>query len=113
MIRVAGPPLLDRYVLGGVALQLAGYAALSAVIPHSDLATVVDPLRTVPTVLLVPVALLGLPAVALAVGLGTVLSLVGIQPGLWLVLVSAYLVSVIASWALQRESRNGPRAERG
>jgi hypothetical protein len=74
--------------------QLVGYAALSAVVPHSDFATTLEPLQRLPTVVLVVVALLGIPAVLLAVGLGVVLQAVGVRPTGALVLLSAGAISV-------------------
>lgn len=103
--RLAGPwsvPLLDRQVVAAVVVQLVGYAALSALVAHSEFAAVVDPLRRVPPALLVPVALLAVPAVALAVALGAVLSAVGVAPGPALVVVGAYVVAVAVVWLSRR-----------
>lgn len=85
---------IDASVVAGVLLQLVGYVALSALVPHGDFATVVEPLQRLPAVLLVPVALTAVPAVIIAVALGALLAAVGLQPTIALVLVGAYLVSV-------------------
>ena len=95
-------PVFDRYVVAGVLLQLVGYAALSALVPHSDFAAVVEPLQQVPAILLVPVAVLAVPAVVLAIGLGAGLSLVGLRPTTALVLMGACVVSVFGLWAYRR-----------
>ena len=92
----------SKYVVAVVLLQLVGYAALSALVPHSDLATIVAPLQALPTILLVPVALIAIPAVVIATALGTVLAVVGLQPTAALVLVGAYLVSVAGLWGYRR-----------
>lgn len=94
--------LLDRWVLAAVVVQLVGYAALSALVAHSEFAAVVDPLRRLPPALLVPVALLAVPAVALAVALGAVLSAVGVAPTPVLVVVGAYVVAVAVVWLSRR-----------
>jgi hypothetical protein len=86
--------LIDRYVVAGVLLQLVGYAALSALVPHSDFAASVEPLRHLPPILLVPIAVLAVPAVVVAIALGLLVSVVGLRPTTGLVLVSIYLVSV-------------------
>ena len=93
---------LDEHVVAGVLLQLVGYAALSALVPHSDFATVVEPLRRLPAVLLVLVALVAVPAVIVAVALGALLAAAGLQPTNTLVLVGAYLVSVASLWGYRR-----------
>lgn len=100
-------PFFDRYVVATVLLQLVGYAALSALVPHSDFAAVFEPLQRIPTILLVPVAILAVPAVVLAIALGAILSLVGLQPTTVLVLISAYIVSVVGLWAYRRLSDRG------
>jgi hypothetical protein len=61
-------------------VQGVGYAALLAVVPHSEPTAVVTLLGRVPTPVLLPFALLALPAVVVALALGTVLSLVGLSP---------------------------------
>lgn len=99
---VARSTFFDRYVVATVLLQLVGYAALSAIVPHSDFAAVVAPLQRVPTILLVPVAVLAIPAVVLAIALGVILSIVGVRPTTVLVLISAYIVSVVGLWAYRR-----------
>ena len=93
---------VNKYVLATVVLQLVGYAALSALVPHGDFATVVAPLQRVPTVLLVPVALVAVPAVVIAVALGALLTAVGLQPTNTLVLVGAYLAGVAGLWSYRR-----------
>ena len=86
--------LIDRYVVAAILLQLAGYAALSTLVPHSDFAAAVEPLRHVPPILLVPIAVLAIPAVVVALALGALVSVVGLPPTAWLVPISVYLVSV-------------------
>jgi hypothetical protein len=93
---------IDRHVLAAILLQLLGYAALSALVPHSDFAAVVEPLQGVPVLVLLPVALLAVPAVVLATGLGVVLSAVGFQSTTALVLVCIYVVSVLSRWTYRR-----------
>lgn len=83
-------------------LQLVGYAALSALVPHSDFATVVEPLQRLPAVLLVPVALMAVPALATAVALGALLAAVGLHPTNVLVLAGTYLVSVAGLWGYRQ-----------
>lgn len=112
MSTVARSPFFDGYVVAAVLLQLVGYAALSALVPHGDFAAVFEPLQRVPTVLLVPVAILAVPAVVLATALGAVLSIVGLQPTTVLVIISAYIVSVVGVWAyrgLNDRGSDGPR----
>ncbi|EJN59161.1 hypothetical protein HSB1_25820 [Halogranum salarium B-1] len=83
-------------------LQLVGYAALSALIPHSDFATVVEPLQRLPAVLLLLVALVAIPAVVIAVALGALLVAVGLHPTNTLVLAGAYLVGVAGLWGYRQ-----------
>lgn len=71
---------VNKYILAAVLLQFVGYAALSALVPHSDFATVVEPLQRLPAVLLVLVALVAVPAVVIAIALGALLAVVGLQP---------------------------------
>lgn len=104
---MARSPFFDRYVVATVLLQLVGYAALSALVPHSDFAAVVEPLQRVPTILLVPIAVLAVPAVVLAIALGAILSIVGLQPTTVLVIISAYIVSVVGLWAYRGLSDRG------
>ncbi|EJN57481.1 hypothetical protein HSB1_41690 [Halogranum salarium B-1] len=79
--------LIDGYVVAAILLQIAGYPALSALVPHSDFAAVVEPLRQVPPILLVPIAILAVPAVVVAMALGVLISVVGLQPTTVLVLI--------------------------
>lgn len=102
------PPLFDRYVVAVVLVQLVGYAALSALVPHGDFAAVVEPLQRVPTVLLVPVAVFAVPAVIVAVLFAALLSAVGVQPTTALTLFSVYVLSVASLWAYRRVRRRGP-----
>lgn len=97
--------LIDRYVVAAVLGQLAGYAALSALVPHSDFAAVVEPLRLVPPILLVPVAILALPAVVVAIAPGGLISVVDFRPTTVLVLISICLVSVASLWIYRKGSR--------
>ena len=93
---------VNKYILAVVLLQFVGYAALSALVPHSDFATVVEPLQRLPAVLLVLVALVAVPAVVIAIALGALLAVVGLQPTIALVLVGAYLVSIAGLWVYRR-----------
>jgi hypothetical protein len=93
---------VHKYIVAGVLLQLVGYAALSALVPHSDFATVVEPLQRLPAVLLVLVALAAVPAVIITAALGALLATVGLQPSNALVLVGAYLVSVASLQVYRR-----------
>jgi hypothetical protein len=82
------------------------------VFPHSQPTAVVGVLGGVPIPLLLPFALLAVPAVALAIGGGAVLSLLGISPaslpplllarGDVLVFVGAVVVAVAAIRAVER-----------
>jgi hypothetical protein len=104
--------LLDRRVVVAFALQILGYAALLAVYPHSELSPVVETLRAVPTILLLPFALPAVPAFLLTLALGGILSLVGLPPqslpaillarGDVLFFISAYAVGVASAWANRR-----------
>lgn len=105
--RLRNLPLLDRYVVVAAVVQLAGYAALSALVPHSEFAAVVEPLQRVPPMLLIPVAVLAVPAVAVAIAFGAALSAVGLQPTVLLVFLSVYLVSVASAWTVRRVRRRG------
>ena len=71
--------LIDGCVVAAILLQLAGHAALSALVPHSDFASV-EPLQNLPPILLIPIAVLAIPAVAVAIALGGLVSVVGLQP---------------------------------
>jgi putative Mn2+ efflux pump MntP len=93
---------VNKYIVAGVLLQFVGYAALSALVPHSDFATVVEPLQRLPAVLLVLVALVAVPVVVIAIALGAFLAVVGLQPTIALVLVGAYLVSIAGLWVYRR-----------
>jgi putative Mn2+ efflux pump MntP len=93
---------VNKYIVAGVLLQFVGYAALSALVPHSDFATVVEPLQRLPAVLLVLVALVAVPVVVIAIALGALLAVVGLQPTIALVLVGAYLVSIAGLWVYRR-----------
>ena len=69
------------YVLVAFLVQIVGYAALLAVFPHSDVTPLVAEMRALPLVISSSVALFAVPAVLLALGLGTVLSTVlGVRP---------------------------------
>jgi hypothetical protein len=106
--RLRGSPLGDRYVAGAVLVQLAGYAALSALVPYGEFSAVVSPLRGVPPVVLLPFAVLAIPALLLAVLAGSLLSLVGLDPSMVLVLGSVYVVGVGAAsvWRSLTGTRN-------
>jgi putative Mn2+ efflux pump MntP len=93
---------VNKYIVAGVLLQFVGYAALSALVPHSDFATAVEPLQRLPAVLLVLVALVAVPVVVIAIALGALLAVVGLQPTIALVLVGAYLVSIAGLWVYRR-----------
>ena len=96
---------ISRYILAAVLIQLAGYAALSTLVPQSDFAVAVDPLQRIPVFFLISVAVLAVPAVVLAVSLGAILSTVGLQPTTALVPVSVYIISVLSQWVYRRVSR--------
>jgi hypothetical protein len=97
--------LIDGSVVAAILLQLAGYAALSALVPHSDFAASVEPLHNLPPSLLIPIAILAIPAVVVAIALGVLVSVVGLQPTTVLVLISIYLVSVTSLWVYRRGRR--------
>jgi hypothetical protein len=94
--------IFNRYVVAGVLLQLLGYAALSALVPHSEFTAFVEPLRRAPIILLVALSLLAIPAVIVALVVGAPFSLVGFQPTGLLVLVSTYIVSVVVRLGYRR-----------
>jgi hypothetical protein len=97
---------LNRRVVVAFFLESLGYAALLAVVPHSDPSALAEAFQAVPTPILLPVATVAIPAAALVVAVGAVLSLVGfsatsIPPLLFargdvLFLGSAYAVGVMA-----------------
>ena len=99
-------PLLDRYVGVAVLIQIVGYAALSAMIPHSDYSSLVEPLQRVPVLVLIPFAIVAIPALVIALILGGVLSVVGVQPTNALVFISIYLVGVASVWGYRRVRSN-------
>lgn len=72
--------LVNRRLTVAFVLQVVGYAALLAVYPHSEPSAVVEALQWLPTPLLLVVALPALPALALTLAVGAVLSLVGVAP---------------------------------
>lgn len=72
--------LLNRRVPVALVLEIVGYAALLAVYPHSEPSAIVEALQSVPTVVLVAVALPALPAVALTLAVGAVLGALGLPP---------------------------------
>lgn len=104
--RISDLPLVDRYVGAAVLIQFIGYAALSALIPHSDYSSLVEPLQRVPVLLLVPFAAVAVPAFVLALVFGRTLSLIGVQPTNALIVISIYLVGV-ASVAGYRKVKSG------
>ena len=103
--------LLNRRVPVAFVLQVVGYAALLAVYPHSEPSAVVEALQGLPTVVLLPFALPALPALALTLLLGAVLSLVGLAPsslpalllarGDVLFFASAVVVAVASAWVAE------------
>lgn len=104
---------MNRRVAVAFVFQILGYAALLAVYPHSELSPVVETLQGVPTLLLIPFVLPALPAFALTLALGGILSLVGLPPqslpaillarGDVLFFVAAYTVAV-ASGLINRRA---------
>ena len=66
--------LLNRRVAAAFLPQTVGYAALLAVYPHSEPSAVVATIQSVPTFLLVLFALPAIPALALTLVVGAVLS---------------------------------------
>ncbi|QLD88479.1 hypothetical protein HWV07_05300 [Natronomonas salina] len=105
--------LVNRRLTVAFVLQVVGYAALLAVYPHSEPSAVAEALQVLPTPLLVVVALPALPALALTLAVGAVLSAVGAAPesvpalllarGDVLFFVCAYVVAV-ASAPLSRRA---------
>lgn len=101
--------LLNRRVAAAFLLQVVGYAALLAVYPHSEPSAVAEALWGLLTVVLVVVALPAVPALAVMVVAGALLSLAGLTPeaipallfarGDVLFFASAYVVAVGAAWA--------------
>lgn len=105
--RVSDLPLFNKYVGIAVLIQLVGYAALSALIPHGDYSSLVEPLQRVPVLLLGPFALVVIPALVIALILGGILSLIGVQPTNVLVFISTYLVGVASVWVYRKMNSNG------
>lgn len=105
--RIPALPLVNKYVGAAVLIQFVGYAALSALIPHSDYASLVEPLQRVPVLLLVPFAITAIPALVLALAFGGILSVVGAQPTNVLVVISIYLVGVASVWGYRKIKSNG------
>lgn len=103
--------LLNRRVAVAFVIQVVGYAALLAVYPHSATSGVVDALQGIPTVVLLPFALPALPALALTLLAGGLLSLVGLSPsslpalllarGDVLFFASAVAVAVAGAWVAE------------
>ena len=103
--------LVDRTVVGIVLVQVVGYAALSALVPHGEFSALVEPLQRVPVVVLIPVSILAIPAVVLALVFGALLSIVGLRPTTVSVLLGMYVIGVgIASlWAHRKRAHRASR----
>ncbi|WP_254838332.1 hypothetical protein [Natronomonas marina] len=103
---------LNGRVVAAVVLQVVGYAALLVLVPHGSPTALVESLSAVPPVVLIPLAVLALPATVLAVVSGVALGAVGVAPqsipaialtrGDVLFFLGAYLVGVAAAWADRR-----------
>lgn len=104
--------LVNRRLTVALVLQVVGYAALLAVYPHSEPAAVVEALQGIPAVLLLLFALPAIPALALTLAVGAVLSLVGLAPesvpalllarGDVLFFACAYVVAIASAWTSRR-----------
>lgn len=105
---------VNRYVIIFFVVQIVGWVGLVATFDHSP-GPVVGWVQTLPSLvrfLLLPLAILSVPALVIAIGLGWVLSLGGVPPesipplliaqGDILVFTSAYSVAVGGSWILAR-----------
>lgn len=99
-------------VLAALLLQVAGYAALLALFPHSSPTGLVDALSGVPDFVLIPLAIPAIPATLLTILLGAVSTAVGVPPqslpailltrGDVFFFASAFAVAVAAAWADDR-----------
>ena len=108
------PLFVNRRVLLLFAVQVVGWVGLVATFEHSP-EPVVRWIRMLPglvRILLLPLAILSIPALGIALVVGRGLSLVGRPPetippllvahGDVLVFASAYAVAVAGSWAISR-----------
>lgn len=110
--------LVNPRLTVALVLQVVGYAALLAVYPHSEPSAVVESLRWLPAAILAPFALPAIPALALTLAVGAVLSLVGLSPGSIpalllargdvLFFACAYLVAVASVWVNRRARELAP-----
>jgi hypothetical protein len=104
----------NRYVIIIFGVQIVGWIGLVATFDHSP-GPVVDWVQMLPELarlLLLPLAILSIPAVGIALGVGWVLSLGGLPPesipplliarGDVLVFASAYAVAVGSAWVVTR-----------
>lgn len=105
--RVSDLPLFNKYVGIAVLIQLVGYAALSALIPHGDYSSLVEPLQRVPVLLLGLFAVVAIPTLVIALILGGMLSFIGVQPTNAVVFISIYLVGVASVWVYRKINSNG------
>ena len=97
----------DARVVAALCLQVAGYAALLALLSPETSTAVVEALAGVPAVVLIPIAVPAAPAALLALALGAALGAVGLPPasvpavllarGDVVFLVCAYVVGVVAA----------------
>lgn len=106
--------ITDRPVgrVAAVVLQVADFAALLVLVPHSNPTRLGAVLSVAPLVVLVPLAIPAIPATLLAVGLGAAIGAAGVPPeslpallltnGDVLFSASALAVAVAATWAGDR-----------
>ena len=100
------PSPLNGRVVAAFLLQVAGYAALLALLSPETQTAVVEALAGVPAVVLIPLAVPATPAALLALAVGAVLGAVGLPPasvpavlfapGDVVFFICAYVVGVVA-----------------
>lgn len=110
--------LVNRRVVVAFFIQLLGYAALLAVFPHSELSPIVETLRGIPAILLIPFALPAIPAFLLTLLSGAILSAIGAPPetlpavlfarGDVVFFACAYAVGVASAWTNRKKAELEP-----
>ena len=100
------PSPLNGRVVATLLVQLAGYAALLALLSPEASTAVVDALAGAPPVVLIPLAVPATPAALLALAVGAALGAVGLSPasvpavllapGDVVFFVCAYVVGIVA-----------------
>lgn len=105
---VTGPPASsfpNARVVAALRLQVAGYAALLALFPHSSPSGVADAVARAPSVVLIPLAIPAIPATLSTIAVGAVgpapesIPAIVLARGDVLFFASAYVAGVAAAWA--------------